>query len=41
MVGYGDVPCETIYERILAILWMTVGVGFYSFNIQNTASLLK
>ena len=39
-VGYGDISAETATERILAILWMIVGVGFYSFTIGNLSSFL-
>lgn len=34
-VGFGDINATTIPEKILAILWMIFGVGFYSFTIGN------
>jgi len=39
-VGYGDIAPGTPVERIIAILWMIVGVGVYSFTIGNLSSLL-
>jgi len=39
-VGYGDIEPGTPIERIIAILWMIVGVGIYSFTIGNLSSLL-
>lgn len=39
-VGYGDINAETPGERVLAIIWMIVGVGFYSFTIGNLSSIL-
>jgi hypothetical protein len=34
-VGFGDVYAETVPEKILAIVWMLSGIGFYSFTIGN------
>lgn len=31
---------KTFSEVILAILWMIVGVGFYSFTIGNLSSII-
>ena len=39
-VGYGDVSAVTITEKIIAILWMIVGVGFYSLTISNISILI-
>jgi len=39
-MGYGDVPAVTIIEKIIAILWMIVGVGFYSLTISNISILI-
>lgn len=39
-VGFGDFAPGTPTERILAILWMIVGVGVYSFTIGNLSTLL-
>ena len=40
-MGYGDVPAVTIIEKIIAILWMIVGVGFYSLTISNISILIQ
>jgi len=40
-VGFGDIAPGTPIERIIAILWMIVGVGVYSFTIGNLSSLLS
>ena len=39
-VGYGDISARTELEMTLAILWMIVGVGFYSFTIGSLSSFL-
>ena len=40
-VGYGDITAYTIEERTLALIWMVVGVGFYSFNIGNLSAMIS
>lgn len=40
MVGFGDITAQTFTERIFAIMWMIIGVGFYSFAIGNVGSIL-
>lgn len=39
-VGYGDISAGTNKEMMLAIAWMVIGVGFYSFTISSLASFL-
>ena len=39
-VGYGDIPCVTIYEQLLAIVWMICGVGCYSVAIGNLGGII-
>lgn len=39
-VGYGDVSAVSIPEQIIAILWMIIGVGFYSITISNISILI-
>lgn len=34
-VGFGDVPPQTNWEKLYAILWMGVGSAFFSFMISN------
>jgi hypothetical protein len=34
-VGYGDINAKTEAERIFAMVWMLVGIGFYSYTIGN------
>lgn len=40
-VGYGDINAGMQDERILSIMWMIAGVGFYSFTIGNLASIIR
>ena len=40
-VGYGEIPAVTIPEKIVAILWMVFGVGFYSFTIGNVQTIIN
>jgi hypothetical protein len=40
-VGYGDISAYTNIERIISIIWMMVGVAFYSFTIGILASVLN
>eukprot|EP00347_Sterkiella_histriomuscorum_P001048 403373535 len=39
-VGFGDINAKTISEKIIAILWMIFGVGFYSFTIGNLSQII-
>ena len=39
-VGYGDITARTEFEMVLAILWMFMGVGFYSFTVGSLSSFL-
>jgi len=39
-VGYGDIVPGTQLELVLALLWMVVGVGFYSFTVGSLSSFL-
>lgn len=39
-VGYGDIVPGTQFELVLALLWMVVGVGFYSFTVGSLSSFL-
>jgi hypothetical protein len=40
-VGFGDFSGGTAAERIICILWMMIGVGFYSFTVGSIASILS
>ena len=40
-MGYGEIPAVTNQEKILAILWMVFGVGFYSFTIGNVQTIIN
>ena len=33
-------PAVTLIEKMLAITWMIIGVGFYSFTIGNLSSIM-
>lgn len=39
-VGFGDINGKTMEERIFAIGWMLVGIGFYSIMFGNMTNLL-
>ena len=39
-MGFGDVSIISVSERIFAILWMIVGVAFYSYAIGNVTNLI-
>ena len=40
-VGYGDIHAVSMAEKITSIVWMMIGVGFYSFTIGNLASIFN
>jgi hypothetical protein len=39
-VGFGDINAKTIPEKLIAIIWMIFGVGFYSFTIGNLSKII-
>lgn len=39
-VGYGDIAARTWLEMVVAVCWMFVGVGFYSFTIGSLSNYL-
>eukprot|EP00347_Sterkiella_histriomuscorum_P012023 403370187 len=39
-LGYGDIPAVTEFEIALSLIWMGVGVAFYSFVVGNFTSIL-
>jgi hypothetical protein len=39
--GFGDIAPLTNSERIIAIIWMMVGVGMYSFTIGSLSDMLE
>lgn len=39
-VGYGDIHAETDTERLFSMLWMMIGVAFYSFTIGILSSIV-
>ena len=40
-VGYGDIAARTMFEQLLAIVWMIFGVGFYSYTVGSLSSFLQ
>jgi hypothetical protein len=34
-VGYGDISAQRDFERIIALVWIILGCGFYSYTIGN------
>jgi hypothetical protein len=39
-VGFGDINGKNVEERIFAIAWMLLGIGFYSIMFGNMTMLL-
>lgn len=39
-VGYGDITPGNTLERLVAMLWMFIGVGFYSFTVGSLSTFL-
>ena len=39
-VGFGDISPKNPSERIFAIIWMIIGVAFYSYAIGNMTNLI-
>ena len=40
-VGYGDISAKNDLERIIAIFWIILGCGFYSYTIGNLQLILN
>jgi hyperpolarization activated cyclic nucleotide-gated potassium channel 2 len=40
-VGYGDIPSRSVYEKVSALIWMLIGVGFYTFTIGNITNIIN
>ena len=40
-MGYGEIGAKTGAEQVTALIWMIVGVGFYSFTIGNLSSIIS
>ena len=39
-MGYGDITAYQVDERVVTLLWMLTGVGFYSFTVGNLSSII-
>jgi Ion channel len=40
-VGYGDITAGTVYEQIMAIISMIVGVIFFSLTVSSLSAIIK
>lgn len=40
-VGFGDITIVSASERMFAIMWMVIGIAFYSYAIGNMANLVE
>jgi len=40
-VGFGDITAHNNMERSVSILWILLGVGFYSFTISNLSTIMS
>lgn len=38
-VGFGDLPPNTDTEKAIAVVWMLIGIAFYSFAIGNLSTI--
>ena len=41
VVGYGDISSKAAIEINLIVIWMLIGVGFYSFTIGNLTAIFQ
>eukprot|EP00742_Colponemidia_sp_Colp-10_P004514 GILJ01004818.1.p1 GENE.GILJ01004818.1~~GILJ01004818.1.p1 ORF type:complete len:942 (-),score=125.81 GILJ01004818.1:71-2896(-) len=39
-IGYGDISAHTNEEKLIAIIWMSFGAGFYSFTVSTLSSVI-
>ena len=39
-MGFGDINAKTAEERVFALVWMIIGIGFYSYTIGNMTNLI-
>jgi len=39
-VGFGDITIVSVEERIFAIMWMIIGIAFYSYAIGNMTNFI-
>lgn len=39
-VGFGDMTIKSVNERLFAIVWMILGVAFYSYAIGNLTNII-
>jgi hypothetical protein len=40
-VGFGDIGAGTYTEKVIALIFMIFGAGFYSFTIGNLSSIIS
>ncbi|CAD8200404.1 unnamed protein product [Paramecium pentaurelia] len=40
VIGYGDLEAHNFDEYLLSVIWMLIGVGYYSFTIGNITFIL-
>jgi hyperpolarization activated cyclic nucleotide-gated potassium channel 2 len=40
-VGYGDISAFRDYERLIALVWIILGCGFYSYTIGNLQLIMN
>lgn len=40
-IGYGDITPKNDLERLVAMVWMLFGVGFYTYTIGSLSSLIS
>lgn len=39
-IGYGDVVAGDAYEQLMAVIWMLMGIAFYSYAIGNMTQMI-
>ena len=39
-VGYGDFGCNNVSEILITLVWMLIGVAFYSFVLGSLTAII-
>ena len=40
-VGFGDISTYNSTEKCFAVIWMMIGVGFYSYSVGALSSIMS
>ena len=39
-VGYGDIHPYGVNEKLFTLLWMVIGVAFYSYTVSTLSNIM-